>query len=169
MGQHVTKMGQARIEGAIYMQDYLRKIANRLAEKSEQASVNFLAFMSEVESQCDDDDDVLGDDVVATTLESDLQDIQKQKLSDLEEEVKKHYKLPDAVMAVAVLGENDINVQGNFGFTKLHEAVMDNDLVAVMDLVSKGADRTIKDKSGHTPLDKAGRLGNADIINLLSS
>jgi ankyrin repeat protein len=59
------------------------------------------------------------------------------------------------------------NVQGPFGNTLLHSAVVSGDLREVQRLLAAGADPRIANREGHTALRVAALLGHEDIHRLL--
>ncbi|WP_043923239.1 ankyrin repeat domain-containing protein [Leadbettera azotonutricia] len=63
----------------------------------------------------------------------------------------------------------DVNAQvASNGYTPLHYAVWLNKPDAVKLLLSYNADKTIKDKKGFTPLEKATKEGKRDLVIALS-
>jgi hypothetical protein len=86
-------------------------------------------------------------------------------------EWRKHYEELEKQGIYVFSKEEQIqeeNARGNFGRTELHEAVNNNDIEEVKRLLENGADVTLKDNSGFTPLIIARLNGYADIITLLS-
>ena len=64
----------------------------------------------------------------------------------------------------------DINIQGlSNHFTPLHDAVWANNLPAAEILLKAGADRSIKNNKGQTPLEKAKIEGRSEMIQLLEA
>ena len=64
----------------------------------------------------------------------------------------------------------DVNIQGlSNHFTPLHDAVWANNLPAAEALLKAGADPTIKNNKGQTPLEKAKIEGRIDMIKLLEA
>ena len=64
----------------------------------------------------------------------------------------------------------DINIQGlSNHFTPLHDAVWANNLPAAEMLLKAGADRSIKNNKGQTPLEKAKIEGRSEMIQLLEA
>ena len=64
----------------------------------------------------------------------------------------------------------DINIQGlSNHFTPLHDAVWVNNLPAAEILLKAGADRSIKNNKGQTPLEKAKIEGRSEMIQLLEA
>jgi len=55
---------------------------------------------------------------------------------------------------------------GNEGNTALHEAVIHNDVELVTVLLRKGADPSLKNEAGHTPVDIANQKLFTDIVRL---
>lgn len=137
------------------------KIANGL--KSEKAKVNFLAFIGSLKEHDEEDD-------VAAMLAADImemQESQEDKLLDLQEEMEGIFPPEKDKYPVLMVNGRNINHQGNFGYTELHKAVMEHDLQLVLELIHYGADKTIKDISGHTAYDKAARLNYDDLLEVL--
>jgi ankyrin repeat protein len=62
---------------------------------------------------------------------------------------------------------HDPNYQGPFGNTLLHSAVVSGDIDEVRRLLSAGADPTIANRDGKTPLDAASLFGHQEIEELL--
>ena len=62
---------------------------------------------------------------------------------------------------------HDPNYQGPFGNTLLHSAVVSGDLDEVRRLLAAGADATIANRDGKTPLAAASLFGHQDIEQLL--
>ncbi|KQZ66202.1 MULTISPECIES: ankyrin repeat domain-containing protein [unclassified Lysobacter] len=79
-----------------------------------------------------------------------------------------NYQIIDAVQHLIALGA-DLNWQGEFGFSPLHCAVYrgNSDLVRV--LLRAGADWTITDHAGETPLELARSCGKLHIADLMVS
>ena len=65
------------------------------------------------------------------------------------------------------LATHDPNVQGPFGNTLLHSAVVSGDLDEVNRLLAHGADPCIANRDGKTPLEAASLLGHEDIRRVL--
>jgi ankyrin repeat protein len=63
----------------------------------------------------------------------------------------------------------NLNIQGPFGNTLLHSAVMSNDVQEVRRLLAAGADPRIANREGQTPLRVAAILGHDDIHRTLSA
>lgn len=64
----------------------------------------------------------------------------------------------------------DVNAIGpKNGYTPLHDAVWGNNPEAAKLLLAKGADPTIKNKEGQTPLEKAQSEGKEDLIKVLEN
>lgn len=59
------------------------------------------------------------------------------------------------------------NVQGPFGNTLLHSAVLSGDIREVQRLLAAGADPRIANREGHTAVRVAAILGHEDIHKLL--
>lgn len=75
-----------------------------------------------------------------------------------------------AVVVMPISEENDINARGQFGYTKLIQAVVNNDVALVKELLMNPAvDREIKDNSGARAIDKASNRGYEDIIALFET
>jgi hypothetical protein len=51
-----------------------------------------------------------------------------------------------------IMEASPMNTKGQFGRTPLHEAVLKQDLDAIKKLLQDGADATLTDNNGHTPL-----------------
>ena len=62
----------------------------------------------------------------------------------------------------------NINAQGEFNRTPLHNAVIGHYVSAIKILVNAGADQEIKDLNRFTPFDYAYRYGGPDITSLLN-
>ena len=62
---------------------------------------------------------------------------------------------------------HDANFQGPFGNTLLHSAVVSGDIDEVRRLLAAGADATIANRDGKTPLAAATLFGHQDIEQLL--
>lgn len=62
------------------------------------------------------------------------------------------------------MDNSPINQQGAYGRTKLHDAVIANDMNLVRDLIANGADPAIPDRNGHTPYTMALLHEREDII-----
>ena len=63
----------------------------------------------------------------------------------------------------------DVNAIGpKNGYTPLHDAVWGNNPAAAKLLLEKGADPTIKNKEGQTPLEKAKSEGKEDLVEVLT-
>ena len=60
------------------------------------------------------------------------------------------------------------NMQGPFGNTLLHSAVLTGDIREVERLLAAGADPRIANREGHTPLRVAALLGHDDIYRVLA-
>lgn len=60
------------------------------------------------------------------------------------------------------------NFQGPFGNTLLHSAVLGGDPVEVARLLAAGADVSIANRDGQTPLHVAALLGRRDLYELLA-
>jgi ankyrin repeat protein len=60
------------------------------------------------------------------------------------------------------------NMQGPFGNTLLHSAVLSGDMREVERLLAAGADPRIANRDGHTPLRVAALLGHEDIYRVLA-
>jgi ankyrin repeat protein len=60
------------------------------------------------------------------------------------------------------------NYQGPFGNTLLHGAVVSGDVREVERLLAAGADPTIANRDGHTPLRVAALLGHQHVYELLT-
>jgi ankyrin repeat protein len=67
-------------------------------------------------------------------------------------------------MKIAIL---DPNYQGPFGNTLLHGAVVSGDIREVRRLLAAGADPSIANRDGKTPVHAAALLGHAEIEKLL--
>jgi ankyrin repeat protein len=65
------------------------------------------------------------------------------------------------------LAMHDPNVQGPFGNTLLHSAVVSGDMDEVKRLLAAGADPAIANRDGHTPVHAAAILGHSAIEALL--
>jgi ankyrin repeat protein len=65
------------------------------------------------------------------------------------------------------LAIHDPNFQGPFGNTLLHSAVVSGDIDEVRRLLAAGADATIANRDGKTPLAAASLLGHQAIEQLL--
>lgn len=62
----------------------------------------------------------------------------------------------------------DVNAIGpKNGYTPLHDAVWGDNPAAAKLLLEKGADPSIKNKEGQTPLEKAQSEGKEDLVNVL--
>jgi ankyrin repeat protein len=61
----------------------------------------------------------------------------------------------------------DPNVQGPFGNTLLHSAVVSGDMDEVKRLLAAGADPAIANRDGNTPVHAAAILGHSAIEELL--
>jgi ankyrin repeat protein len=61
------------------------------------------------------------------------------------------------------------NLQGPFGNTLLHSAVLSGDIREVQKLLAAGADPGIANREGHTALRVAALLGHEDIHKLLKA
>lgn len=59
------------------------------------------------------------------------------------------------------------NYQGPFGNTLLHSAVITGNIQEVARLLSAGADPTIANRDGRTPVDVAAIMGHQNISDLL--
>ena len=74
---------------------------------------------------------------------------------------RQHARMPDTL--------HDPNYQGPFGNTLLHGAVVHGDLHEVKRLLAAGADPTIANRDGKTPLHAAALFGHAEIQRLLKT
>lgn len=63
----------------------------------------------------------------------------------------------------------DVNAQDKNGFTPLHYAAAARSAVMTLYLLCKGADPTLKDNWGYTPLDGARIYGNPDVVDILQN
>lgn len=67
------------------------------------------------------------------------------------------------------MDDSDINFRGKWGFTKLHFAAVDNNIVECNRLLAAGANKSIKDNAGHLPWEKAMARGHFALAKLLRS
>ena len=73
--------------------------------------------------------------------------------------------IPDDVLFGAI-EPNDVNRKDNHGQTRLHKAIRRGNSRWVRYLISNGANITIRDNTGLSPLDMAIAKGDHDIIRL---
>lgn len=133
----------------------LLEIAGRI--QNPKARENWLSFMRSVESEVDDYEDDSESSYV------DLVTLKEQHREKVMSTIDNPF--PKQQQVVEVVGINARNLIG--GMTLLMDAAMEGDLGRVKELLMQGADKTLKDNSGHTACDIASRLGFADIVAIL--
>jgi ankyrin repeat protein len=141
----------------------LIEIASRI--KNEHARANWLSFMRSVEAESEDIEDDLVEDIsdgIAPVKVSELNGIEASRFSALQVSISNPF--PQTQLIVESTG---IDQRGRFGMTRLHRAVEDGDIELVRELLSAGADKTLQDTSGDTPLEIASQLGHLELIPLL--
>lgn len=172
------------------MNETVLKIAGKMSEK---ARTDFLAFIRDVDSICGADDDRMFEntdadirqddhDGVAVTLAADLEEIHRKEIEKLAGQERESdveiaddepsYLIPEpapvaVLVAPVITVATDINKKGKFGYTPLHQAVINNDIAEVRRLIALGADLSLKDNSLATPRDKALNRGFDDIAAIL--
>jgi ankyrin repeat protein len=106
-------------------------------------------------------------DGVACLLASDLETVQKDKISKLLEANEVIFPPTGEDSAPIVIDNgDDINKRGKYGYTQLTVAVLARDLDAVKALVAKGASWEVPDNNGQTAWDKAYMRGFDEIIRV---
>lgn len=126
------------------------------------AKTRFLEFTKTLEEIPDDDDpnefyddgideialgDIVSPGEFNTFIKNKKSIIYASSIKAIEESV--------GIVSKPDVDKSDINYRGLFGFTKLHQGVVDKDVKKIKELLKAGANKNIKDNSGHTPFDKA--------------
>ncbi len=148
----------------------LYKIADRISSAS--ARKNFLDFVNSIdaiEEEVDPEEEAMenehdGDGVVPLCV-ADLKDQHKERLEQFSSEFTGVF--PASKAAAVITDPLHIDFRGEWGMTKLHCAVENEDISIVKDLLARGADRSIQDTSHRTAYDLASRNGFVEIMDLL--
>lgn len=89
-----------------------------------------------------------------------LQEIGNVKITQL-------FDLFNDYKALQLKGRNQLNLKDNKGLTRMHQAVINNDLVNIDALLLAGANINVQDRQGNTPLDLAYKLNRTAIVKRL--
>jgi hypothetical protein len=119
---------------------------------------NHRVFGEEIVISIEDDDEAIKELVITES------ELKEEKILALRE----YYKDKNVFPPEDIIDETSINLKGNFGRTPLHDAVLEDDVEKIIDLLNNGADITVADNNGHTPLILAKLEGKEKAIKILS-